>query len=73
MAKLEIGSVVQLVSGGPNMTISKIYIPAGLTANTELAECQWFQDNKPMKEKFPTKSLKIVSEEDEWPIEPQLS
>ena len=70
MAKLEIGSVVQLLSGGPKMTISKIYVPAGLTSGTELAECQWFQDNKPMKEKFPTKSLKIVSEDDEGPVEP---
>jgi uncharacterized protein YodC (DUF2158 family) len=73
MAKLEIGSVVQLISGGPKMTISKIYIPGGSTTNTEFAECQWFEkDTKPMKEKFPTKSLKIVSAEDEGPIEPQF-
>lgn len=72
MSDLAIGSIVQLVSGGPKMSISKIYIPAGRTDNIQMAECQWFQDNKPMKEKFPTKSLKIVSEEDEGPIEPQF-
>lgn len=49
------GDVVQLKSGGPNMTVSKIHQN---TKGAAVATCDWFEGKKPMYGTFPVTSLK---------------
>ncbi|MDA8430742.1 MAG: DUF2158 domain-containing protein [Geobacteraceae bacterium] len=66
------GSLVQLKSGSPCMTVKRVYSPPnGPLAGVQLAECQWFDGTKPMEQAFPIKSLDIVDIE-EGPTEPQF-
>jgi uncharacterized protein YodC (DUF2158 family) len=50
MADLKVGDVVQLKSGGPNMTIDKIAV---FTSKQLQARCVWFDEkNKQMTHVF---------------------
>lgn len=51
MANFEVGTVVQLKSGGPAMTIKWI--------EDNEAYCQWFAGDKVAGDTFPLQSLKI--------------
>ena len=51
MANVSIGSVVQLKSGGPAMTVNYI--------DNEDAYCQWFSGDKVEEARFPLQSLKV--------------
>lgn len=58
MAEFKAGDVVQLKSGGPKMTISKVQTePDGMYAN-----CDWFEGTKPNTGYFPLLSLKYPDE-----------
>lgn len=58
--KINPGSVVQLKSGGPLMTVAWVNDEDGV----RLAYCEWFiQDKAPWKQEgsaFPTTSLKLI-------------
>jgi uncharacterized protein YodC (DUF2158 family) len=57
MAEIKAGDIVQLKSGGPRMTVSKIYNDGD---GVMRARCDWFEDNKPQYGSFPVLSLKHV-------------
>ena len=50
------GDVVQLKSGGPDMTVNFVENDSG----TEVAACSWFVNNKKENGRFPTKTLKVT-------------
>lgn len=57
--KFEIGDVVQLKSGGPEMTIAQI------DSNGMEITCRWFLDGHPRREFFHPKTLrKPLTDED---------
>ena len=58
MAEIKAGDVVQLKSGGPQMTVSLVSTAMGGT--TLKAWCDWFEGTKKMQGDFPLTSLKIV-------------
>lgn len=60
MSEIKQGDIVELKSGGPTMTVARIYEAGGDRALT--ATCQWFEGLKAMKENFPVHSLKIAEE-----------
>ena len=70
MEEFAIGTLVQLKSGGPVMTVEKVCeAPDGDLR----AWCQWFgKGDKPSSEKFRPEMLKEYKPEDEGPIEPQF-
>ena len=57
---LKVGQVVQLKSGGPNMTVSGEEHIFG--DGTGKVRCQWFEGTKMMQGTFPEVSLQIVEE-----------
>jgi len=59
--QIRAGVVVQLKSGGPHMTVSRIREWNGRTE----ANCDWFEGTKAQYGSFPLTSLKIVTEERE--------
>ena len=70
MADFTAGTLVQLKSGGPVMTVEKVYTaPDGDLR----VSCQWFDKSKPSSEKFRPEMLKEYKPEDEGPIDPQFS
>jgi len=56
----KIGTVVQLTSGGPKMTISKI--------NNNRVTCQWFVGNELKSGEFDLEVLMMIRPSDESPI-----
>ena len=58
MAEIKAGNVVQLKSGGPEMTVNFVEDDAG----TQVAACSWFLNNKKESSRFPVSTLKLVSE-----------
>lgn len=56
-----VGDVVELKSGGPQMTIAEIgdYSPMGV-AERDQAKCVWFDGKKRMEEIFEIATLKKV-------------
>jgi len=60
MAELKQGDTVQLISGGPKMSV--------MSVNTRLTvsqvECQWFAGNKLEHGAFPIASLKLLKEDE---------
>ncbi len=54
MDGIKVGDVVQLKSGGPMMTVSKVEAYNGVIS----AWYDWFVENKPQNEMFPVTSLK---------------
>ena len=57
MAGIKKGDVVQLKSGGPDMTVNFVESSSGV----EEAACTWFFKNKKESGRFPVETLKLVS------------
>jgi uncharacterized protein YodC (DUF2158 family) len=57
------GSVVELKSGGPDMTVSEVEEWNGKMR----ARCQWFDGKKNQFDYFPVTSLKLVAQESSGP------
>ena len=57
--EIKAGDVVQLKSGGPHMTVSKLREWQGRTE----AHCDWFEGLTAKYGSFPLTSLRIVAEE----------
>ena len=58
MTQIKAGDVVQLKSGGPEMTVNFVENSSG----TEEAACSWFVNSKKESSRFPVSTLKLVSE-----------
>ena len=58
------GDIVQLVSGGPNMTVESVTSIPGDTSSMWI-RCQWFVEGRLFNETFHSKSLKRVQTEGE--------
>lgn len=58
--QLAVGDVVELKSGGPQMTIENIG-KYGMAATHDQAKCVWFDGKKRVSELFELASLKKVS------------
>jgi len=57
--KFEIGDIVKLKSGGPEMTVNGYVIE--LSNTRDIVTCKWFDsDNKQQSEKFHQDALEIV-------------
>ena len=56
--EIKTGSVVQLKSGGPDMTVDSVQNDGGAT----VAACAWFLNNHKESGQFPVATLKLVSE-----------
>jgi uncharacterized protein YodC (DUF2158 family) len=56
MANLQVGSVVKLKSGGPDMTVTSIDREQGKT----FVFCAWFVGTKSEKGHFPPEALELV-------------
>ena len=54
MADLATGSVVELKSGGPAMTIESIFTDS---QRVQIAKCQWFDGSKALSGMYPLTSL----------------
>ncbi len=54
---LEVGTIVKLKSGGPDMTVK------GFTNTSHTVACQWFAGKKLENGLFPTDSLEFVKPE----------
>lgn len=52
--EFKLGDVVQLKSGGPQMTVSHLYTT---TKQERRAQCEWFVDGKKQYDNFPVSSL----------------
>ncbi len=57
MAEIKEGNVVQLKSGGPEMVVNFVE----MDGNTQVAGCSWFVKEKKMSGRFPTITLKLIS------------
>jgi len=57
MAEIKAGDVVQLKSGGPEMTVNFVENDGG----GEVAACSWFIKDKRQDGRFAVTSLKLVS------------
>jgi len=55
--KIKIGNLVQLKSGGPDMTVDDI-------GKDRLIKCIWFENNKKCIDYFKSESLIIINEKD---------
>jgi len=54
--QFELGDVVQVKSGGPQMTVSHV------EGDSELIECTWFdKKQEPRFQEFPASTLKIYT------------
>lgn len=61
MAAFQVGDVVMLKSGGPDMTVSydePVRFPSG--TRTDLVTCTWFDGKKLVSDSFADKLLKRV-------------
>jgi uncharacterized protein YodC (DUF2158 family) len=56
--EIKTGNVVQLKSGGPNMTVDSVENDNGTT----VAACSWFLNNQKENGQFPVATLKLVSQ-----------
>jgi uncharacterized protein YodC (DUF2158 family) len=58
MPQIKPGDVVQLLSGGPKMTVQNV------DGSTFIfISCQWFAGSKLEEGRFPSQSLKVIVEE----------
>jgi uncharacterized protein YodC (DUF2158 family) len=56
--EIKTGNVVELKSGGPDMTVDSVENNSG----TAVAACSWFLNNQKESGRFPVATLKLVSE-----------
>jgi uncharacterized protein YodC (DUF2158 family) len=54
--KLQVGDIVKLLSGGPNMTVQN----TSEDEDGEMAFCKWFEGSKIMGDSFPVDTLEFV-------------
>jgi len=59
MNNIQPGSVVQLKSGGPYMTVAKLYD----TDRGPRAQCDWFEGTKAQYNSYPLTSLNVKEED----------
>ena len=57
MAEIKKGDVVQLKSGGPEMTVNFVENSYGV----QEAACSWFIKDKKESSRFPVETLKLVT------------
>jgi uncharacterized protein YodC (DUF2158 family) len=62
--QFEDGDIVQLASGGPDMTVERLSKPL-LSTDVTKAECQWFGGRKLEHGWFPVRSLKLIKKSGE--------
>ena len=59
MSDIKMGYVVRLKSGGPKMTVNRVY--PGSEEGSEYATCLWFEGESDLKKsEFKTTSLEVV-------------
>jgi uncharacterized protein YodC (DUF2158 family) len=59
-----VGDAVKLKTGGPDMSISKIFAPNPTIGRTGVEyRCQWFAGKKLESGDFPPESLELVGKE----------
>ncbi|RKJ98878.1 DUF2158 domain-containing protein [Alicycliphilus denitrificans] len=63
MSSFQPGDVVQLKSGGPEMTIADIGDYSGYDSGEQSANCIWFDNKKQNSHVFPLHTLKKVNPE----------
>jgi uncharacterized protein YodC (DUF2158 family) len=59
MEELQIGDIVELKSGGPDMTVTNIS-NATTTIQGQMTDTTWFAGKKNERGTFPTAALKLV-------------
>jgi len=60
MEELNVGDVVRLTSGGPNMTIDHIYTKVLYSEQGSYARCLWFDGSALYEDEFSIGSLERV-------------
>lgn len=58
--QLQVGMIVKLKSGGPDMTVEEVVIAYSTKTPTGDVDCQWFAGKKLEKGRFPVASLELV-------------
>lgn len=61
--KIEVGTIVKLKSGGPDMAVKDVITNFSTNQPTGDFRCQWFAGKKLDSGVFPTESLEIVTQE----------
>lgn len=61
--KYNVGDIVKLKSGGPDMTINDVVVGYNSKEFIGSYDCQWFAGKKLDKGRFPEESLVAVSSE----------
>jgi uncharacterized protein YodC (DUF2158 family) len=56
--EITVGSVVQLKSGGPKMTVTS----TKSMSDRKLITCEWFDGSKQGRDSFPPEALNVVAE-----------
>ncbi|RON67545.1 hypothetical protein BK675_16015 [Pseudomonas fluorescens] len=59
----QVGSIVKLKSGGPDMTVQEVVIGYTTKKPTGDVDCQWFAGKKLEKGRFPVASLELVTQD----------
>ena len=60
---LQVGTIVKLKSGGPDMTVEEVVIGYSTNKPTGDVDCQWFAGKKLEKGRFPVASLELVKQD----------
>jgi uncharacterized protein YodC (DUF2158 family) len=63
MQEITIGSVVRLKSGGPLMTVCKLYTLTLRDEGVEAAHCEWFEQDRWKGREIPKAALEAVAPE----------
>lgn len=63
MSDFKKGTVVELKSGGPKMTVTGYrWLPGKGEYDKETVNCKWFSDSEVKEDQFPVDTLKIVED-----------
>ena len=64
MADFEKGTIVQLKSGGPEMTVTSYkWLPMNGEYDKNTVNCKWFSGNEVKEDQFPVETLKVIDED----------
>lgn len=58
---MQVGTIVKLKSGGPDMTVEEVVVAYSTQQPTGDVDCQWFAGKKLEKGRFPVASLELVN------------
>ena len=58
---MQVGTIVKLKSGGPDMTVEEVVVAYSTQKPTGDVDCQWFAGKKLEKGRFPVASLELVN------------